>query len=114
MQSHTLSDPLHRPKLEWADSNQALISIMKPSYIYIASVALWIALVTAHYILRTHLILTGPRDGDLYAYSWSFQGLVFLIFVFPFWLFALCAMIALEIRHFRSARSKSGTEKIQA
>jgi hypothetical protein len=67
------------------------------------------ALVIAHYILRTHSILTGPRDGDLYAYSWSFQGIVFLIFVFPFWLIALCAMIALEIRHFRNVRPQTNT-----
>jgi len=82
---------------------------MRPRHIYTASIILWIALLIAHYIFRTHSILSGPREGDLYAHSWGFQTIVFLTFIFPFWLAALCAMIILEARYFHNAQSKNNT-----
>ena len=52
-------------------------------------------LCAAHFVTRTLGILRGPHDGDLYAYSWSFQAVVFAIFRFPFWLIgALVAFLA--------------------
>jgi len=87
---------------------------MKAKHIYAVSVILWMILMVAHYIFRTHSILSGPRNGDLYAYSWSFQAIVFLISIFPFWLAALCAMIVLEVYYLRTHSQKQyATNKAQ-
>lgn len=87
---------------------------MKARYIYAVSAILWMILVAAHYIFHTHSILSGPRNGDLYAYSWSFQAIVFLTSIFPFWLAALCAIIVLEVCYLRTHSQKQyATNKAQ-
>ena len=58
---------------------------------------LWLALCVAHYVVRTHAILNGPRDNDLYAYTWGFQAVAFLLFRFPFWLLALAGLLGGDV-----------------
>jgi hypothetical protein len=83
---------------------------MKAKHVYLASFALWVVLCTCHFILRTEAILNGPRDSDEYAYAWSFQSAMFLIFRFPLWCVALVLILALESWHFSRQRLKQSTE----
>jgi hypothetical protein len=79
---------------------------MKPKHVYLASVAAWALLCLGHFVFRTHAFLTGPRDGDLYSYSWSFQSVMFLIFRFPLWFVALALVLLFEIWHFSRCETK--------
>ena len=77
---------------------------MKPKHAYLASAAIWALLCVAHYVVHTLAVLAGPRDGDLYAYSWSFQAITFALVFLPIWFIALCIVIAAEMRHFSLRR----------
>ena len=66
----------------------------------VAKIGIWLVLCAAHFVFRTHSILSGPKEGDLYAYSWSFQAIMFLIFRFPFWLIALVILFRAELLDF--------------
>ena len=84
---------------------------MKAKHWYLATIALWVLMCLAHFIFRTHSILSGPRDGDLYAYSWSFQTMAFLIFRFPLWCLALALGLAAELWHFSRQRINEKAEQ---
>ena len=83
---------------------------MKAKHIYLGSVAGWLVFCTCHFILRTEAILTGPRNDDAYAYSWSFQSASFLISPFPLWCLVLVLILALESWHFSRQRQKETAE----
>jgi hypothetical protein len=97
-------------------TNEFVITIlfgnMKPKHCYLATIALWALLCLAHFVLRTHSILTGPRNDDLYSYSWSFQLMAFLVFLFPLWCVAMAVGLLAEVWHF--ARHKTDEKAEQA
>jgi hypothetical protein len=76
--------------------------------IYVGSFIVWSLLCFGHYYLRTLTILSGPHDGDLYAYSWSYQAIMFLIFLFPIWILILGLVYFLEAFYF-IRKQKSGS-----
>jgi amino acid permease len=84
---------------------------MKSRHAYWASIVAWGLLCLGHFVFRTHTILSGPRDDDLYAYSWTFQSIVFLIYRFPLWCLALVALLVLESWHFSRRRTKNIAEQ---
>ena len=61
----------------------------------LAQLALAILLVLVVFYVQTKELLAGPRVGDLYAYTWEFQSVVFILFWLPATL--LCAGIFLII-----------------
>ena len=83
---------------------------MNAKQCYLATIALWALLCAAHFVVRTHWLLAGPRDGDVYAYSWSFQAGMFLIFRFPFWCAALAATLLGEAWGFSRHRANRKAE----
>jgi len=82
---------------------------MKGKQLYFTSVAVWILLCVVHFIFRTNAILSGPRDGEQYAYTWSYQAVMFIIFRFPLWLIALAAVLFAELRYY--AREKKNEKR---
>ena len=48
------------------------------------------------FYFRTAAYLAGPPDPDTYAWSWSFQLIVFALFNLPKVLFAWCAVVLVE------------------
>jgi hypothetical protein len=84
---------------------------MSPKRTYLISVALWAVFCVGHFLLRTHAILMGPRDVDLYAYSWGFQFWMFLFFPFPVWIVALGFALLLEMWYFSSKQKKGIAEQ---
>lgn len=59
-----------------------------------------VCVVIAIFAWRFHVAvsayLTHPRDGDLYAHSWSFQAIVVLIFVVPRLFAGMAILLGLE------------------
>jgi hypothetical protein len=84
---------------------------IKAKYCCLTTIALWALLCVAHFVLRTHSILTGPRDGDLYAYTWSFQLVAFLVFRFPLWCLGLAAGLSAELWYFARHRTDEKAEQ---
>jgi len=80
---------------------------MKPFQIKVhaGSFLVWSLLCFGHFYLKTSQILSGPHDGDLYAYSWSYQAVMFSIFRLPVWLLILGLVMILEDLYF-SRRDK--------
>jgi hypothetical protein len=48
------------------------------------------------YFIRTAAYLAKPTDGDLYAHTWSFQAMVFVVYLVPA-VALFVALIALEL-----------------
>ena len=71
---------------------------LAPKIIYGGSLLIWCAACFVHYYFRTTAILSGPHDSDAYAYSWSFQTMVFSIFCLPFWIGGLVLVLFAEVR----------------
>jgi hypothetical protein len=67
---------------------------------YVALVGIWALLCLGHSLIRTLIILSGPHDSDLYAYSWSYQGVIFLIFFLPAWIVGLSVVVSLLALYF--------------
>ncbi len=44
--------------------------------------------------------LANPKDSDLYAHTWGYQFVVFLIFQLPFWFLGLLAVLVVEFIFF--------------
>ena len=61
----------------------------------LAQLALAILLFLVVFYVRTKELLAGPHVGDLYAYTWGFQSVVFALFWLPAIL--LCAGIILIV-----------------
>ena len=68
--------------------------------VYGTTLVIWVVLCFAHYYLRTLGILSGPHDGDLYAYSWSYQAMAFAVVCFPNWILVLGLAYLLEALYF--------------
>ena len=63
---------------------------------YALAIGLWAILCSLHFALRTWAIVSGPHDEpEEYVYFWSFQGIVFVLFRFPFWLLGLAGGLLL-------------------
>lgn len=75
---------------------------MKPRRLYLASIALWLLLCAAHFGIRTIAVLSDPVETDLYALTWSFQLVAFLIVFFPLWLLGLILLLSVEVWFVRS------------
>ncbi|MFZ3220548.1 MAG: hypothetical protein WA174_10970 [Rhodoferax sp.] len=48
------------------------------------------------FVFRTVEYLAGPPDSDLYAQTWGFQALVFVMFYLPWVLLAVGGLIVIE------------------
>lgn len=70
---------------------------MNPRRLYLASIALWIVLCAAHFWFRTTGILSEPGETDLYALTWSYQLMAFLLVRFPLWLLGLIPLLSAEV-----------------
>jgi hypothetical protein len=81
--------------------------MMKTRNINLKIAALFAGLITVHYVIQTAVILSGPRHGDLYAYSWSFQALSFSVSWLPLWLVALAVVLTSISRTGRNRQMKS-------
>jgi hypothetical protein len=88
---------------------------MKAKQFYLTSTAIWALLCVAHYVFRTHSILAGPRDDDLYAFSWGFQSIMFLLFRFPLWCVVLATVLLAGSWHFsRSKKNQKAEQGVRA
>ena len=75
---------------------------MKSCGLYLATIALWLGLCAAHFWFHATAILRDPSETDLYALTWSFQLMAFLLVRFPFWLLGLILLLSVEIGCVRS------------
>ena len=80
---------------------------MTSKNLYLGTLAIWFVLCLSHYLLKTHLVLSGPHDDDTYAYTWGFQALAFLVFRLPWWLLALLIVMFVEYLIFPRERTRS-------
>src|SRR5688572_30469189 len=60
--------------------------------------------VGAWFIIRTISYLNGPADGDAYAQTWGFQGMVFVLIYLPWALLAAGALVLAETVLLRKLR----------
>ena len=78
----------------------------------IMTVLLWSLCCLVHYYFRTINIFQGPRENDLYVYSWVFQGMCFGMFQFPLWLCGLVIVLFGESLYFsRKEKMKKQIQK---
>lgn len=68
---------------------------------------LWTLACGAHFYFRTTSILNGPHEGELYAYTWSFQALSFCVFRLPLWVVGLVLIVGMEWAMVTRARRTS-------
>ena len=64
------------------------------------------------FYLRTAAYLAGPPDPDTYAWSWSFQLIVFALFHFPKVLLGWCCLVLIEfsvLRLYHRFRTQSAS-----
>jgi len=59
--------------------------------------AIWLLICFSYELHRIAAILALPPSGDLYAYTWGFQLMTFVIFRFPVWIAALIVIYIFEI-----------------
>jgi Na+/pantothenate symporter len=69
-----------------------------PKFRKLALVQLVLAIACAAigFYFRTKTLLAGPPIGDLYAYNWDFQFIVFVVFWLPTVLLAVGVLLAIE------------------
>ena len=79
------------------DSSAAERPLISWTQLIVVTVLLWALLCGVYEFQRIYSLLAGPRDGDVYAYGWGFQLLVFAAFRFPFWILALLCVFILEL-----------------
>lgn len=61
-----------------------------------ATILVWAILCLAYFYIRTAIYLSGPQEGDLYSYTWSFQALGFSIAQLLFCILALGLVLFIE------------------
>ena len=66
-----------------------------------------LACVVAWFAVRTVNYLAGPPDGDLYAQTWGFQAIVFVIFYFPRTMLAIGVWLVAQSAFIRRRRSRA-------
>ena len=57
---------------------------------------LWLALCASYAFWRVATFMAEPASGDLYAHTWGFQFIAFVVFRFGFWVAALLFALAIE------------------
>ena len=57
---------------------------------------LWLVLCFGYEFWRVASFMAEPASGDLYAHTWGFQFVVFVVFRFGFWVAALLFALAAE------------------
>ena len=67
---------------------------MRPTPLVILIV--WLVACLGYEFWRVATFMAEPASGDLYAHSWGFQVVVFVVFRFGFWLAALLLALAAE------------------
>lgn len=55
-----------------------------------------VSVIGGWFALRTAEYLAGPPDGDVYAQTWGFQAVVFVMFYLPWALLAVGSLIVIE------------------
>jgi hypothetical protein len=86
---------------------------MKPRRLYLVSIALGLVLCAAHFWFRTATFLSNPTDTDLYAHTWSFQLMAFLIVFFPLWLLGLILLLSVEVWCVSRLKRKRAVARLQ-
>jgi hypothetical protein len=56
----------------------------------------WLVLCLSYEGWSVATFMAEPASGDLYAHTWSFQFVVFVVFRFGFWVAALLVTLAVE------------------
>lgn len=64
--------------------------------IALVQLALAIACTAILFYFRTKVLLAGPPIGDLYAYNWGFQSIVFVVFWLPAVLLVVLVLLLIE------------------
>ena len=62
----------------------------------LTQIAILVVVVSWRFYVGVSEYLAHPTDGDLYAHSWSFQAIVFLVFTLPKIVVGVIALLGLE------------------
>ena len=62
----------------------------------IVQICMVVAIAVCLFYIGVSAYLANPTDGDLYAHTWSFQAIAFLIFTLPKIVVAVIALLGIE------------------
>ncbi len=62
----------------------------------LVQVCILVAIIGWRFYTKTYECLANPRDGDLYAHTWSFQAIAFSVFAVPLCIVVMVVLLWLE------------------
>lgn len=90
---------LSERRIEQPRRRTRTIEVMSTTHrtVVAATLLLWVAVAVLLASWRVHSVLSGPRDGETYAYTVSFQLFAFAYAELPWLLLLLCFVLGCEL-----------------
>jgi hypothetical protein len=77
--------------------------------VYLSTIILWSAACISFNVWRIYSYINNANDLDIFAHTWSFGFIVFMVFYLPIWLFGLFIVLVIERSYLVNAEKQRKT-----